>query len=467
MDRQLADHKRSHSLYNLPWPQGLEQIETSTGKVAQKLSFASPSESLGQDYEPLTLPKIDPYVPSGTDPDAATALTALYRSQCTSLVDAIRFVKQKTFFHLFTSFHGTLTLPVQKLFTHPSVAAWIEECDFLMYQKMMHVVAHLTLEVVPQAVLDILQEISSRLVPHIQNSFSGQPSHVIQAKVTPATLFAGLLDRMCRVNLTAHACANMLSHPPNRDQMYQDFITMVRLRKVAETVPAKAMDGVVMLILSQLRDLLDPTDVPWSIEAATPFGEIATRDGRRESSAQAGATTTNVLDRWVNFLASLTEKFPNASAEDIVQYVETIGTAVMRDLTIKSGASFGAWWVTKCWIDEMISFMAEKGGFMNYNTIRKREREAFAASRPMTTMDLPGVPQGHLQGNFMNIQSPDKPAVSIPGPMEARNQDTNSLANYDDSGIAMRSPEDDYMMNKFGFNEMHAGGVPPQGLGAA
>lgn len=451
-------HAQSRSLYSQPVFQGLHQLDTSNGKVEQKLSFATPNETAPKDYEPITLPKIEPYIPPGTDPDSASALTALYRSHCTSLIDAVRFVKQKTFFHLFTSFHGTLTMPIQKLFAHPNIAPWIEECDFIMYQKMMRVVAHLTLEVVPQAILDILQEISSRLVPHIQNAFHGQPAHVIYAKVAPATLFAGLLDRMCRVNLTAHACANMLSHPPNRDQMYEDFITMVRLRKVAECVPTRAMDEVVALLLNELRELLDPLTVPWEVEGITPFGEVAVRSGRQQqSNINTNATTENVLDRWVNFLNSIPGKFPYAKPTDIVHCVREVGTAVMRDLTIKSGQSFGAWWVTKCWIDEMISFMAEKGGFMEYKITRAYGYEASGQSYPngiANQHETQYSSAGQDMTRNLHDNSTTKQSISVPGPLEARTQaELSATVGHDDSGIGMRSPEDDFSMGKFGFSD--------------
>jgi regulatory factor X len=410
------------------------------------------------EYEPLSLPKIEPFVPLGTDPDSATALTALYRSHCTSLVDAIRFVKQKTFFHLFSSFHGTLTMPVQKLFANPSIALWIEECDFVMYQKMMRVVAHLTLEVVPQPILDTLHAISERLVPHIQASFQGQPAHVIHAKVAPATLFSGLLDRMCRVNLTAHACANMLSHAPNRDQMYEDWITMVRLRKVAENVPTRAMDDVVMLLLTELRDLLDPASVSWDIEGSTIYGEMALRNGRQQqANIHTDDSTENVLDRWVTFLVSLPARFPYASPADIVSYVQVVGSAVMRDLTIKSGQSFGAWWVTKCWIDEMISFMAEKGGFMEYKTTRSFRNESANQINHTGVKAQPGSRylNGDDEFSSRNTNVTSHQPVSVPGPMDATSQAAmNAAAGHDDSGIGMPSPDDNFSMSKFNFSEV-------------
>jgi regulatory factor X len=467
--RRSNDNAQLHSLYSLPALPGSTQLESSAGKIEQRLRFASPNESAPNDYEPITLPKIEPRIPPGTDPDSASALTALYRSHCTSLIDAVRFVKQKTFFHLFTSFHGTLTMPIQKLFANPSVAPWIEECDFIMYQKMVRVVAHLTLEVVPQAILEILQEISGRLVPHIQNAFQGQPAHVIYAKVAPATLFAGLLDRMCRVNLTAHACANVLSHPPNRDQMYEDWITMVRLRKVAECVPTRAMDDVVSLLLNELRDLLDPAGVPWEVEGLTPYGEVALRNGRQQqTNVNANETTENVLDRWVSFLNSIPGKFPYATPTEVVHCVQAVGTAVIRDLTIRSGHSFGSWWVTKCWIDEMISFMAEKGGFMEYKITRANGYESSGQSYPngiASQHETQYSSAGHNLTRTPHDKNTMKQSIPVPGPMDPKTQaELNATAGHDDSGIGMRSPEDDFSMGKFGFSDAQMSPTNTDGL---
>ncbi|RDL35060.1 Uncharacterized protein BP5553_06991 [Venustampulla echinocandica] len=445
---------RPHSLYNHPNIPGISQLESTNSKIPQRLQFA-PHGQQASTQEPgaLTLPKIEPFIPVGTDPDAASALTALYRSHCTSLVECIRFCREKTFFHLFTSFHGTLTMPVQKLFANPSLAPWIEECDFVTYQKMMRVVAPLTLQVAPKPVLDTLRSISERLVPHIQNSFHGDPIHVINAKVAPATLFAGLLDRELRVNLTAHAAANMLSNPANRDQMYEDWITMVHTRKVAECVPTRGMDDVVNLLLTELRDLLDPVAVSWEVEGLTPYGEMALRTGRQQqSSIHTDSSTENVLDRWVSFLASLPGKFPYATHAEIVWCVQSIGTAVMRDLTISQGKSFGAWWVTKCWIDEMIAFLAEQGGFMEYkttHTAHKTQKNQGGRSRATSH-----------QGSRMSSGSDElvrQPSlvgtdVSAPQPMDITSQAAmNAAAGHDDSGIGMRTPDEDFPMGKFEF----------------
>lgn len=455
---------RLQSLYSQPEIHGISQLDSAASKVSQHLRFPSPSETSLQQYEPINLPKIEPYVPAGTDPDSASALTALYRSHCTSLVECIRFCKEKTFFHLFTSFHGTLTMPVEKLFANPGIAPWIEECDFIMYQRMMRVVAPLTLQVAPKPVLDTLRNISERLVPHIQNSFQGQPCHVIDAKVAPATLFAGLLDRELRVNLTAHAAANMLSNPANRDQMYEDWITMVRTRKIAECVPTRGMDDVVTLLLTELRDLLDPIGVSWEIEGLTPYGEMALRSGRQQqANIHADSTTENVLDRWVSFLVSLPGRFPYATHAEIVWCVQRVGTAVMRDLTIAQGKSFGAWWVTKCWIDEMIAFLAEQGGFMECKTSQASRRESTKQPIASRAASHPDSRYSSGSDEFLRENAHTDGSVSIPRPMNATTETAiNAAAGHDDSGIGIRTPDDDFSMGKYdmGRDEAHRHTTP-------
>ncbi|KAK1504006.1 RFX DNA-binding domain-containing protein [Colletotrichum tamarilloi] len=456
---QATHHtSRSHSFYSHPNVTSADHLNSSASKTSLQFSFPSEAdELLLQSNEPLALPRMEPFLPSGTDPDAAKSLSALYRSHCTSLVECVRYCKEKTFFHLYTSFQGTLTMPVQKLLGHPSLAPWIEECDFILYQRMLRIISGLTLQVVPKPVLDTLRGISERLVPHIREAFQGQPHHVIRAKEAPATIFAALLDRALRVNLTAHAAANMLSNPANRDQMYLDWITMVRVRKVAECVPTRGMDDLVNLLVTELRDLLSPMNVPWEVECLTVYGDIALRNGRQPGVESAGDPNgQNVLERWVGFLKSLPIRFPYASHTEIVYAVQRVGTAVMRDLTMAQGKSFGSWWVTKCWIDEMTCFLAEQGGFLQMKT----SGASAAVANPQSAAQ-----ESNRQGSRFSAGSEDFNFSSLPQaqpdkapfpPSTSQGQvdsaDMSAGNNPDDSGIGIRTPEEDFPMDKYTFS---------------
>lgn len=450
----------THSLYNQPDLSTIDSMDVTSTKTPLELAFVSPAEEQSMEQsDVLALPPIEQYLPPGTDPDAAKSLSALYRSHCTSLVECIRYCKEKTFFHLYTSFQGTLTMPVHKLFSHPAISPWIEGCDLVLYQSMMRIISKLTLQVLPKPVLDTLRAISERLISHIRESFQGQPPHVLRAKETPAALFAGLLDRALRVNLTAHAAANMLSNPANRDQMYVEWITMIKPRKVAECVPTKGMDDTVSLLVNEMRDLLDPQNVPWDIECLTIYGDIAVRapkQSERENAANNAAH--NVLDKWVHLLQSLPEKFPRASPADIVWCVERVGTSVMRDITLSSGKSFGSWWVTKTWMDEMVCFLAEQGGFMKRTvttTVPDPTLEETSATKVNARQQHPRYSSGSDELNLPNMSQSQPGRAPFPSVSKAKENTigTATAADiHDDSGIGIRTPDDDFNVDKFTFS---------------
>ncbi|KAI0550815.1 RFX DNA-binding domain-containing protein [Xylaria curta] len=436
---------RAHSLYNQPDVATIDLLDTSTTKTIVHLAFPRDGDDQFDQAQPLILPRIQPFLPQNTDPDSAKSLAALYRSHCTSVVECIRYCKEKTFFHLYTSFLGTLTMPVQRLFANPSLAPWIEQCDFVLYQRMTRIIAGLTLQVVPKTVLDTLRSISEKLVKYIRDSFQGQPTHVIRAKEAPATLFAAIIDRALRVNLTAHAAANMLANPANRTNMYIDWITMVRIRKIAECVPARGMDDLVHVLLNEMRGLLAPVNVPWEIESLTLYGDVAQRNGQHtQMDASETENPQNMLDQWVQFLRSLPSRFPYATHTDIVWCVQRIGTEVMRDLTIAQGKSFGSWWVTKCWIDEMVAFLAEQGGFMQScsSTVSADETKRFMS----VPIDSAEANDPSDISRALNTQAqPDR------APFPSRIDGHDSL--HDDSAIGIRTPEEDFPMDKFEFEQ--------------
>ncbi|KAI8959108.1 RFX DNA-binding domain-containing protein [Daldinia sp. FL1419] len=445
---------RSHSLYNQCEVKHLDQLHSTNAKTIIRLAFVEP-EHPSKSAEPLILPKIEPFLPNGTDPDAAMSLTALYRSHCTSLVECIRYCKEKAFFHLYTSFQGTLTMPVQKLFSHPSIAPWIEECDYVLYQRMIQIIYSLVLQAIPQPVLNAFEKISQQLVSHIRESFQGQPRHVVQAKEAPATIFAGLLDRTLRVNLTAHAAANMLSIAANRDQMYLDWIAGVRVRKLAECVPTRGMDDLVDLLFNDIRDLIDPVNVPWSEESKYLYGEIAlnSRRGLPSSNAADGGSE-HFLERWVDFLLSLQKRFPYATATDIVWCVERVGTEVMRDLTMRQSNSFGAWWVTKCWLDEMVSFLAEYGGFMKSKNSQPPIANEIKPPVDVNDVRIRGPRVSSDDQEVSHISHPQPDRAPFPSQLEVNGVDSLHMsANHDDSGIGIRTPEEDFPIEKFEYQD--------------
>jgi len=155
----------------------------------------------------------------------------------------------------------------------------------------------------------------------------------------------------------------------------------------------------------------------------------------------------------VNFLTSLPGKFPYATHAEIVWCVQGVGTTVMRDLTINQGKSFGAWWVTKCWIDEMICFMSEQGGFMEFKTSHTTHQDALKQKVSSRGVSHPGSRYSSGSDEFIRDNGQSDGSILVPRPMDIASQAAmNSAAGHDDSGIGIRTPDDEFSLGKYDFS---------------
>ncbi|KAI9689540.1 MAG: hypothetical protein M1822_010191 [Bathelium mastoideum] len=397
---QVHNHKMSYSRIFAEHPHPNGPRPTTTQMYSQPLFFPSspmPASSAADDV--ISLPSIHQYLPPKTDQDTASALAALYRTHCTSLIDCIRFCKEKQFFRLFTSFGGTLTVPVQKLFSSRSIAPWIRECDWLMYQKMVRFVAPLALQAAPPVVLSVLNTIAQGLREHLTKTFANYAPHVLDAKMEPATLFCGLLQRLLRVNEAAHAAANLLTDDANREQMWLEWVVMVNPKRVMEMeLPGCGYEEVAKALGRDVRALLMPLQHQWLLpqqaqNSQDPFavnfgfedGDPEWLKGLHPAQGDGVVSTENVLDRWAAFLSSLSRRFPQASTRTILHCIGAVGTAALRDITMAGGVSYSAWWVTKVFVDEMSNWLAAMGGFLEHQSDQnetQQEPESHAFSFP-------------------------------------------------------------------------------------
>ena len=406
---QESSKSSQAGLFADPFTPGLGQTGPTSAMYKHTLKFPPAEHASFAESDAIELPDIRPYCPPRTDLDSLEALSALYRTHCTSLIDCVRFCKEKQFFRLYTSFHGTLTMPVQKLFAHPNIAPWIRECDWLMYQKMVRFVSQLTLQVAPPVVLKFLDTISKMLHGHLSRTFQGHPLHVLEAKLEPATLFAGLLHRMLRVNSTAHAAAALLMIDQTRDQMWADWVQYVNPKRIMESeLPhCGAYAEVYTILVDDIRKLLAPMKTPAWLEnqqhnsTNTPLSasamHLAFGSGNGFAngnigmdpslnfdpslSGNANLSNETVIDRLATFLMSLPTRFPNTDTRTLLYCISALGTAALREITVENGLSYQPWWITKVFVDEMSLWLASMGGFLDHkapaaeNVGREGEKE--------------------------------------------------------------------------------------------
>ncbi|KAL9090448.1 MAG: hypothetical protein Q9159_001978 [Coniocarpon cinnabarinum] len=388
----------------------------------QKLCFSHHGDqSPANDALNFQVPDITKFVPPGFDKEQSLGLYELYRAHCTSVVDAVRYVKEKQFFKLIGSFNGTMTVPVSKLFQQPSIADWIKECDRVMYQQIIQFVSQLVLQVLPEPVYLMLRNIGNGLISHIKKYFCQYPEHVVQAKLEVATVFCSLLKRLLRVNETAHAAANLLMKDEMRAIMWADWVNSVGARRVVETsLPRCGHEEGIHILTSEMRLLLAP--LPPNVEIPEPpeFAEAAANFNMDGIHWPDYATADNIMERWSAFLKRLPSRFPDVPTRTLLYCLESVGCAALRDVTVNVAQSFGAWWTTKVWMDEMMYWLAEMGGFLSDNT--STPADPSPASQTQTTFEDHGNLEAVLSTSLAGVpQDPSRPATSteLPRPNSA------------------------------------------------
>jgi regulatory factor X len=370
-----AKARSTHSVYHSQDVSSLDELNTAP-KTAVGLYFATEAEIQSQSAGALILPSIAPFLPDGTPVEVVEDLTALYHSHCSSLIECIRFCKEKNFFHLYTSLPGSMTDPVASLFGHPKIAAWIEECDLVVFRRAVAILSKLTLQIWPKSASTFLDSAANNLVSHICRSLDGLPQHAIEAKVEPAALFCGIIGRMMRVNSAAHSAALNLASDGNRKEMYVEWMKHIRINKIVEVVPSRGTRDVAKLLVDKLRSLLHLEATRLDEEKGTVYGDVvvghsrATSDnnGAQDGDSESESHCLNALELWVAFVEDLPAHFPYATHAEIVWCAERVSTAVLRELTYASAKSFDAWYATKVFVDELIWLYGERGGFLMFST---------------------------------------------------------------------------------------------------
>lgn len=368
-------------------PQGDDSTIKDSKSLLARMLQLTPSISHNDtgDAESLQLPSIHQYLSPGMDAEVADALSTLYRSHCISVIDSFRFCKEKNLYRHFASLAGTLTVPVHRLFVEPEIAPWIEECDWLMYQKMVAFVAPLTTQVVPDNVLKSLESISKTLVGHIQSTLKTHPEYVLQSRSLPAQTFSYLLRRFLDVNQSANAAAAWLCHVDNRDKMWEDFAALVNVEDVVtkSTIPHCSVDSVISILETQVQELL-ATIVPPS-QSLPSSSQVQTRQNRlsagqemthpeQQRSASQEESESPFPDKWVSLIAQLSSVYKFHRAQCIIDRAEAVWCAILHRLTLSGAQSFSAWWMSKVFFMEMLYWQMEKDGFMSTSPKLLREK---------------------------------------------------------------------------------------------
>jgi regulatory factor X len=336
------------------------------------LRGASPSSQ-----ESFVIPDIHRYL-TGISYDAVNAesLSHLYRSYCIDVIDAFRKVKERPFFAHHSAYNGKMTVPLSKIFHLQAVAPWIQECDMLMYKKMVGFIAQLPLQEVPEGVWQVLGRISEGLVGHLVTAFEEKcPAHVVVAKVLPAARFANLLKKLRSANASALYVSGMLSDEDKRTEMWLELQKIVDPTTIVDESmpPAQSLGAIEGIIRHDIKNLLCPLNEDMA-EALTSPDSAFSHFCQIQDYSHTGLMTstmnddTSPLERWVKWLELLPQVFAGHHPQCMIDWHNRLWKGVIQQLGVSGANTYQAWWYLEGFLSNMLSYLCLKEGLLMSNS---------------------------------------------------------------------------------------------------
>jgi hypothetical protein len=269
-----------------------------------------------------------------------------------------------------------MTVPLSKIFHLQAVAPWIQECDMLMYKKMVGFIAQLPLQEVPEGVWQVLGRISEGLVGHLVTAFEEKcPAHVVVAKVLPAARFANLLKKLRSANASALYVSGMLSDEDKRTEMWLELQKIVDPTTIVDESmpPAQSLGAIEGIIRHDIKNLLCPLNEDMA-EALTSPDSAFSHFCQIQDYSHTGLMTstmnddTSPLERWVKWLELLPQVFAGHHPQCMIDWHNRLWKGVIQQLGVSGANTYQAWWYLEGFLSNMLSYLCLKEGLLMSNS---------------------------------------------------------------------------------------------------
>ncbi|XP_039679997.1 MHC class II regulatory factor RFX1a isoform X2 [Perca fluviatilis] len=332
--------------------QGSGQVDIST-QVQQYQQFLDASRALPE------FPDIDlqgKSLPEGIEVEHIKSFQLLYREHCEAILDVMVNLQftlvetlWKTFWRFSQSQAGDATLAVHDesekrlpksclvlLCKYDPVLRWSRDCDNSLYQGLVEILIPDVLRPIPSALTQAIRNFAKSLESWLTNAMMNIPEEMVRIKVTSANAFAQTLRRYTSLNHLAQAARAVLQNTAQINQMLSDLnrVDFANVQEQASWV-CRCEDRVVQ---------------------------------RLEQDFKLTLQQQNSLEQWAAWLDGVVSQvlkpyqqspaFPKAAKLFLLKW-SFYSSMVIRDLTLRSAASFGSFHLIRLLYDEYMYYLIE------------------------------------------------------------------------------------------------------------
>ncbi|KAJ8383700.1 hypothetical protein AAFF_G00215420 [Aldrovandia affinis] len=330
---------------------GLSDI---SAQVQQYQQFLDASRALPE------FPQIDlqdKALPDGIVPEHIKGFQVLYREHCEAILDVminLQFTLVETLWKSFWRFSENGASESDALTVHEEsekrlpksclvllckyepVLHWSRDCDNTLYQGLVEILIPDVLRPIPSALTQAIRNFAKSLESWLTNALMNIPEEMVRIKVTSANAFAQTLRRYTSLNHLAQAARAVLQNTAQISQMLSDLnrVDFANVQEQASWV-CRCEDQVVQ---------------------------------RLEQDFKLTLQQQNSLEQWAAWLDGVVSQvlkpyqaspaFPKAAKLFLLKW-SFYSSMVIRDLTLRSAASFGSFHLIRLLYDEYMYYLIE------------------------------------------------------------------------------------------------------------
>ncbi|KAM7409716.1 hypothetical protein PAMA_001283 [Pampus argenteus] len=230
-------------------------------------------------------------------------------------------------------------IPREKLIAlckYEPIRLWMRSCDHILYQALVEVLIPDVLRPVPSTLTQAIRNFAKSLEGWLTNAMTNFPQEIIRTKVAVVSAFAQTLRRYTSLNHLAQAARAVLQNTSQINQMLSD-LNRVDFANVQE-------------------------QASWVCQCDESVVQRLEQDFKVTLQQQSS------LDQWATWLDNVVSQvlkphqgspsFPKAARQFLLKW-SFYSSMVIRDLTLRSAASFGSFHLIRLLYDEYMFYLVE------------------------------------------------------------------------------------------------------------
>lgn len=216
------------------------------------------------------------------------------------------------------------------------VINFIKETDYILYQTLVNVLVPDVLRAVPSSLTQIVRNFAKSLENMLIGSMSEMPKEIVNVKIAAVGAFSQTLRRYTSLNHLAQAARAVLQNPQQITQMWND-LNKVDFNNVKE-------------------------QSSWVCQCDEALITKLEQDFKQTLAQQQS------LEQWAHWLETVVamvleqhqgqDTYPKAARQFLLNW-SFYSSMIIRDLTLRSAASFGSFHLIRLLYDEYMFYLIE------------------------------------------------------------------------------------------------------------